>query len=88
MQRDSDRGAQRDVQRARREKAEETAAGGNRSRPEFGVGGWVMLHKKAFGPGGAESKLVSREALGPFRVTKLFDIFAPRTHPSGVGYWW
>ena len=71
VQRDSDRGAQRDVQRARREKAEGTAASGNRSRPEFGVGGWVMLHKKAFGPGGAESKLVSREALGPFRVTKL-----------------
>jgi hypothetical protein len=71
VQRDSDRGMQRDVQRARREKAEETAADGNRLRPDFGVGGWVMLHKNAFGPTGSDSKLAGREALGPFRVTKL-----------------
>jgi hypothetical protein len=60
-----------DVQRARREKGEEAAADGNRSRPDFWVGGWVMLHKKAFGPSGVDGKLVSRVALGPFRVTEL-----------------
>jgi hypothetical protein len=36
--------------------------------PDYGVGGWVMLHKKAFGPGGTESKLVSEECVGPFKA--------------------
>jgi ribA/ribD-fused uncharacterized protein len=67
------RGRRRDNLRQQREVAERRGADSNRSMPDYGVGGWVMLHKRAFGPGGTESKLVSEECVGPFRVKALLD---------------
>ena len=69
--RDADRGAHGDLLRQRREKAEKKGAADNPARPHIGVGGWVMLHKDAFGPQLKQSKLVSKEAHGPFRVLEL-----------------
>ena len=71
--RDDARGEHGDRLRRRREKAEEKGASDNPIRPAMGVGGWVMLHKQAFGPRLKESKLVGREAYGPFRVLELLD---------------
>ena len=69
--READRGAHGDMLRQRWEKAEAKGAADNPVRPQMGVGGWVMLHKDAFSLQLKESKLVSKEAHGQFRVLEL-----------------
>jgi hypothetical protein len=73
--RDTDRAIHNDNRRQARASAERKAAATIRPCPDYAVGTWVVLHKRAFGPQFQNhlSKLESREGIGPFRILELCD---------------
>jgi len=75
-QRDDDRRDHRDRLRVDRERQETASQRKSGSPQEYAVGGWVILHRRAFGPqavfnGRKVNKLERMEAYGPYRVLEL-----------------
>eukprot|EP01050_Picozoa_sp_SAG11_P014543 SAG11_NODE_1803_length_4235_cov_6.769342_1_plen_420_part_00 len=73
--RDTDRAIHMDNRRQTRASAERKAASTIRQCPDYAVGTWFILHKRAFGPQFQNhlNKLESKEEIGPFRIIELCE---------------
>ena len=76
--RDDDRRDHRDRLRVDRERQETASQRKSGTPQDYAVGGWVILHRRAFGPqavfnGRKVNKLERMEAYGPYRVLELQD---------------